>query len=131
MLMMTKFKTKTKVLILGALVVSLCSVLWVYFVVWDYNETDGRLSKKELTEIANKFFEENCHLDTNNCTVRFDRGNKTWNEYYAQRYPVLTGREYQAIECNVKRKQFMQGGGPYWVCIDTITGEVLAGDAGM
>jgi hypothetical protein len=117
------------------LIIFISAILWGYTYI-DNNIPDapGELTKKQLIEIARKAFKEQLNMDIGHC--RFDRGNKIWNQYYADRYPGLSGRNYQAIECSTKQPFHLRpseklGGGPHWICIDKKTGEVLQYDMGM
>lgn len=84
---------------------------------------DGKISKKELIQIACKTLEDKYNLNTENCRIRYDRGNKVWEKYFLKDYPKLKDRDYQAIEFALIGLRI--GGGPYWVCIDRVTGEVI------
>jgi hypothetical protein len=131
---------RTKSLIFGSIVgiLILCFVLSCPFSKYEDTEpkkgeievTQKILSKKELIQIAGKAVKDRCGLDVDKCRITYDTGNKIWNKYYAENFPNLIGRDYQAI-CFERTGQLQIGGGPYWICIDKKTGEVLQMDVGM
>jgi hypothetical protein len=82
------------------------------------------LTKKEIIRIGGKALQDKYDLDINKCRITYDNGNKIWKKYYEQYYPNLTGHDYQAVKFDILGTLKI-GGGPYWVCVDRITGEVL------
>lgn len=93
------------------------------------------LTKKQIVQIAKKVLHERYGaekygLDVNNCRIKYDKKNKIFNKYYLEYYPNLVGHSYQAV-CFNPVGQLQIGGGPYWICIDRKTGEVLMTDVGM
>ena len=88
------------------------------------------LTKNELIAIARETLEDKCGLDTKGLRITYDTDNRIWAEYYAEDYPSLANRDYQAVRFE-RRGSLAPGGGPYWVCIDTHTGEVLELNLGM
>jgi hypothetical protein len=82
------------------------------------------LTKKEIIQIAKNFLEEKSGKQTSGLRLYYDNKNKVWNKYYAGYYPKLKGHNYQAVKFE-QTGTLTQGGGPYWVCVDKETGEVL------
>ena len=95
----------------------------------EHAKENGYLSKAELVNMAVSAFRDHYGANAGRFIVKYDKGNKTWNEYYAQFFPELKGVDYQAIVVN-RTGELSPGGGPFWVCIDKKTGEVLVTDAG-
>jgi len=91
---------------------------------------ERELTKKQIIQIASKAFEERFGLDVDKCRITYDRKNKIWNKYYAEYYPHFVDKNYQAVRLS-RTGQLQIGGGPYWICIDKKTGEVLQMDVGM
>lgn len=89
-----------------------------------------KLTKAEIIQIARKSLQERFELNPDDYTVYYDKGNKIWNKHYAQNYPNLVGRAYQAVRF-LRRGPLTPGGGPTWVCVDVETGEVLGGYLGI
>ncbi len=87
-----------------------------------------RLSRSELIEIAKGSLENTLKKNVEDYAVTFDKGNKTWLKYYADRYPNLSHYDCQAICFTLRSPNPQLGGGPIWVCIDRITGDVLQFD---
>ncbi len=90
----------------------------------DSNANGGDLTKQEIIQIARKIIEERYGENTNGYRIFYDDGNKTWGKNYAEYYPNLVGQNYQAVQFD-GTGILQQGGGPYWVCIERKTGEVL------
>ena len=98
------------------------------------NNTSMELTKKQLLLIAKTAFKENLnelHLEVDKGKVVFDRENKVWNKYYAERYPHLSNYDYQVIQFFPQGTKLTMGGGPFWVCIDKKTGQILQFDIGL
>ena len=112
------------------------SLIIVAFVIMSYvinkRDIDSReLSKQEMILIASQVLNEKYDLKIEECTVKYDKNNKIWNKYYAERYPELNRGAYQAIRFTPDSNSIEMGGGPYWICVDKINGEILKIDIGM
>ena len=84
----------------------------------------GGLTKQEIIRIARKIIEERYGDKTDGFRVFYDNGNKTWDKNYVEYYPNLVGQNYQAVQFD-GTGILQQGGGPFWVCVERKTGEVL------
>jgi hypothetical protein len=91
---------------------------------------ERELTKKQIIQIASKAFEERYGWDVNKCKIKYDKGNKDFNKYYAKLYPHLAGHDYQAVRF-ITPGPLTPGGGPHWVCIDRKSGEVLLNSVGL
>ncbi|MFX0198182.1 MAG: hypothetical protein ACFFCW_18855 [Candidatus Hodarchaeota archaeon] len=92
--------------------------------------SSGDLTKKEIIQIARKAIEERYGEQTSGLKMYYDNGNKVWKKYYAKDYPNLIGYNYQAVQFT-STGTLAPGGGPFWVCVNKGTGEVLVTYKGM
>ena len=123
-------------------ILGLCVILLLFYIVSCSECTDrntqevfnkmneGKLTSQEIVQIASNVIEERYSLKTSELKVYYDKENKIWNKYYAKHYPNLIEYDYQAIRFN-RTGTLTIGGGPYWVCVDRETGEVLVSCKGM
>ena len=112
------------------------AIVAAYFIGKEDAQSEG-LSKESILKIAGNALKKEYGLDANNCNVWYDKKNKHWVKYYAKDYPKLVGHSYLAINFSKKYERWFErfqshiGGGPYWICVDRTTGEILASYGGM
>ena len=110
----------------------------VYYVVYhstkDYHRVEGELTRTKIIEIASShlasLLEEASYLpeeyrDIRNYRFSIDRRNRVWIENFAMDFPMLEGRNYQAVKFIRKSSAPRIGPGARWICLDKNTGEVL------
>ena len=125
---MIKYKFKWLIVLLFLVVMA---ILLIFFTRINKSDNmEGTLTKKEIMLIAKKAFETELDLNVDEGGLKYDKENKVWDEFYAEYYPEISNRDYQAVKFT-RPPPITIGGGPFWVLIDKRTGEIITFYIGM
>lgn len=89
---------------------------------WEGSLGKEFLTKEDIISIANEVAKKYC-VDFNERYLKYDKDNKRWYNRFSDTDPNLVGHEFQVVL--YERSDILSTGGPFWICIDKKTGEVL------